>query len=320
MKVIAYTQYGSPDVLELKEVEKPGPKDNEVLVKIHAAALNFSDWGLLRGTFRLLGYGLFKPKHQILGADIAGQVEAVGKNVKDFQPGDDVYGDLASSGRGGLAEYVCAPERLLAHKPGNISFEQAATVPTAAVTALQGLRDSGQIRTGQSVAINGASGGVGTFALQIAKSFGANVTAITSTKNLEMARSLGADQAIDYTREDFTKNGQQYDLILGANGYHSLSDYRRVLTPHGICVITGGSGKQMAETFLFAPFVSLTSRQKMVNLVMRPNKSDLMYIKELIEAGKVIPVISKSYPLSEAPEAFRFYSTGHVPGKIAITI
>jgi NADPH:quinone reductase-like Zn-dependent oxidoreductase len=320
MKAIVYTQYGTPDVLQLKEVAQPTPKDDEVLVKVYATGLNFSDWGLLRGSFRLFGFGLFRPKDQILGADIAGRVEAVGKNVKDFRPGDEVYGDLSWSGRGGLAEYVCAPERMLAHKPANLSFEEAAAVPMTAGVALQALRNRGHIQPGQKVAVSGASGGVGTFAVQIAKAFGADVTAITSTKNMDMARSIGADQVIDYTREDFTANGHRYDLILAANGYHRLSNYRRVLTPTGRYVMTGGSGTQMFEAMLFGPFVSRTSQQQMGNMLYRPSKEDLICLKELIEAGKVVPVVSKIFPLNEAAEAFRFYGAGHVQGKIVITV
>jgi NADPH:quinone reductase-like Zn-dependent oxidoreductase len=320
MKAIVYTEYGTPDVLQLKEVAQPTPKDDEVLVKVYATALNFSDWGLLRGDFRLFGFGLLRPKHQILGADISGRVEAVGKDVKDFHPGDEVYGDLSWSGRGGLAEYVCAPERMLAHKPSNLSFELAAAVPMAAGVALQALRNRGQIQPGQNVAVSGASGGIGTFAVQIAKAYGARVTAITSTKNLDTARVIGADQVIDYTKEDFTANGHRYDLILAANGYHRLSDYRRVLTPTGKYVMTGGSGTQMMEAMLFGPFVSLTGKQQMGNLLYRPNQEDLMCLKELIEAGKVVPVVSKIFPLNEAAEAFCYYGAGHVSGKIVIRI
>jgi NADPH:quinone reductase-like Zn-dependent oxidoreductase len=320
MKAIVYTQYGTPNVLRLKEVEQPAPKDDEVLIKVYAAALNFSDWGLLRGDFRLFGFGLLRPKHQILGADIAGRVEAVGQNVKDFRPGDEVYGDLSWSGRGGLAEYVCAPESMLAHKPVNLSFEEAAAVPMAAGVALQALQNKGQVKYGQKVAVSGASGGVGTFAVQIAKALGAHVTAITSTKNLEMASVIGADQVIDYTKEDFTANGHRYDLILAANGYHRLSHYRRVLTPSGRYVMTGGAGTQMFEAMLFGPFVALSSKQQMGNLLYRPSKKDLTSLKELIEAGKVVPVISKIFPLNEAAEAFRYYGAGHVSGKIVIRI
>jgi NADPH:quinone reductase-like Zn-dependent oxidoreductase len=230
LKAIVYTQYGSPDVLRLQEVEKPSPKDDEVLVKIQAASVNALDWHLLTADIflvRLMGMGLFTPKNPILGADIAGQVEAVGKNVQQFRPGDEVFGDI---GHGGFAEYAAAPERVLALKPTNLSFEAAAAVPVAALTALQGLRDSGKIQPGQKVLINGAAGGVGTFAVQIAKAFGAKVTAVCSARNLEQARKLGADQVIDYTKENFTQSGQQYDLIFAANGYHPLAAYKRALT------------------------------------------------------------------------------------------
>src|SRR5436305_3646774 len=240
MKAIVYHTYGSPDVLKLEEVEKPTPKDNEVLVKVHAASVNAGDWAhLLRGKpflMRLMGFGLLKPKHQILGTDIAGRVEAVGRNVKQFQPGDEVFGSI----RGGFAEYVCAREDSLVLKPANISFEQAASVPIAAVTALQGLRDKGRIQPGQKVLINGAAGGVGTFAVQIAKSFGAEVTGVCSTRNVDRVRSIGADQVIDYTQEDFTKTGQRYDIILDAVGNHSLLACRRALNPKGIYVAVGG--------------------------------------------------------------------------------
>lgn len=320
MKAIVYTKYGTPEVLRLTEVERPTPKDDEVLVKVYATALNFSDWGLLRGAFRFFGFGLFGPKHQILGADIAGRVEMVGKNVKEFFPGDEVYGDLSWNGRGGLAEYVCAPASMLAHKPANLSFELAAAVPMAAGVAFQALRTKGQIQAGHKVLINGASGGVGTFAVQIANAYGAHVTAITSTKNLEMARAHGANEVIDYTQVDFTANGHRFDLILAANGYHAFSDYRRVLTSTGKYVMTGGSGTQMAEAMLFGPWVALTSQQKMGNLLYRPNRDDLMCIKELIEAGKVIPVISETFPLEKTPEAFRYYGAGHVQGKIVIRV
>jgi len=243
MKAIVYTEYGPPDVLHLEEVNKPALNEEQVLVRVHAASINAGDWHLLTADpflMRLIGVGLFKPKNTILGADIAGCVEAVGRNVKQFQPGDAVFGDVFGLGSGSFAEYVSVPERALALKPSNVSFEEAAAVPLAAITALQGLRDQGHIQPGQRALINGASGGVGTFAVQIAKAFGAEVTAVCSTRNLEMARSIGADHVIDYTKEDFTQNGRQYDLILAANGYHPLSAYRRALTPQGIYVFVGG--------------------------------------------------------------------------------
>jgi len=323
MKAIIYHKYGSPDVLELKEIEKPTPKDNEVLVKIHAASVNAYDWHLLRADpflVRLMGGGLLKPKNQILGADIAGRVEVVGRKVKQFQPGDEVFGDISGCGSGGFAEYVSVPENALALKPANITFEEAAAVPMAAVTALQGLRDKGQIQPGQKVLINGASGGVGTFAVQIAKSFGAEVTGVCSTKKLEMVRSIGADQVIDYTQEDFTQNEQRYDLILAANGYHSLSDYKRALSPKGIYVATGGSMAQIFQAMLLGPWVSMAGSKKMGALSAKPNQKDLVFMKELLEAGKAVPVIDRRYTLSEAADALRYLGEGHARGKVVITL
>jgi NADPH:quinone reductase-like Zn-dependent oxidoreductase len=322
MKAIVYTKYGAPDVLELKEVEKPTPRDDEVLVKLHAVSANAADLHLLRGDPFLLRLvsGLLKPKNTILGADIAGRVEAVGKNVKEFQPGDEVFGDISACGWGGFAEYVCARENALVLKPACLTFEQAAAVPMAAVTALQGLRAKGQIQPGQKVLINGASGGVGTFAVQIAKSFGAEVTAVCSTRNVAMARSLGADHVIDYTQEDFTQNGQRYDLILAVNGYQSISDYQRALSPAGKYVMSGGSGAQMSQAMLLGPWISMTGSKKMGNLLAKPNQKDLVFVKELLEAGKVVPVIDRRYTLSEVPEAIRYLEEGHAKGKVVITV
>ena len=323
MKAIVYTRYGPPEVLQLKEVEKPTPKEDEVLVKVHAASVNAYDWHFLTADIflvRLMGGGLLKPKNTILGADIAGRVEAVGRNVKQFQPGDEVFGDIAGCGNGGFAEYVCAPENALALKPANLSFEEAAAVPMAAVTALQGLRDQGKIQPGQKVLINGASGGVGTFAVQIAKSFGAEVTAVCSTRNLDQARSIGADHVIDYTQEDFTQNGQQYDLILAVNGYHPLSAYKRALTPKGIYVMAGGTPAQIFQAMLLGPWMSITGDKKMGGVSAKPNQKDLAFMKELLEAGKVVPVIDKRYPLSEAAEALRYRGEGHARGKVVITM
>ncbi len=319
MKAIVYEKYGSPDVLELREVKKPIPKDNEVLIKVHAASVNAYDWHFLTADIfliRLMGGGLLKPKNTRLGADIAGRVEAVGRNVKQFQPGDEVFGMV----RGGFAEYACAPENVLALKPINLSFEEAAAVPMAAVTALQGLRDTGQIQPGQKVLINGASGGVGTFAVQIAKSFGAEVTAVCSTRNLDQARSLGADHVIDYTKEDFTQSGQQYDLILAANGYHSLSAYKRALTPKGIYVMAGGSMAQIFQAMLLGSWMSETGGKKMGGVSAKRNQKDLAFLKELVEAGKVVPVIDRRYPLSEAVEALRYLGEGHARGKVVIIV
>ncbi len=323
MKAIVGTEYGSPDVLQVQEVATPTPQDGEVLVKVHAVSVNAADLHLLSGKpflMRLMGYGLLKPKNTILGAAIAGRVEAVGGGVKQFQPGDEVFGDLSGSGWGGFAEYVCVSADALVLKPANMTFEQAAAVPLAAVTALQGLRDKGHIQTGQKVLINGASGGVGTFAVQIAKSFGAEVTAVCSTANVDLMRSIGADHVIDYTQEDFTLNGQRYDLIIAANGNNSISDYRRALSPNGTYVMTGGSEKQMFQAMLLGPWISRTGSKKMGNLTAKPNIKDLGFVKELLEAGKVVPVIDRSYPLSEGIEAVRYLVKGHAKGKVVISM
>src|SRR4030066_537956 len=267
MKAIVCPKYGSPDVLQLQEVAKPAPQDEEVLIKIHAASVNARDWRFMRARpffIRLVPGGFLQPKNKILGADVAGRVETIGSSVKQFKPGDEVFGYLPSAtGRGTFAEYVCAEENAIALKPANLSFEQAAAVPLAALTALQGLRDKGNIQPGQKGLIQGASGGVGTFAVQIAKVFGAEVTAVCSTRNLEMARSIGADHVIDYTKEDFTQNVQQYDLIFAANGYHPLSAYKRALTPKGIYVMAGGSTAQIFQAMLLASWMSKTGGKKM---------------------------------------------------------
>src|SRR5687767_13941981 len=322
MKAIVYTKYGPPDALELKEVEKPTPKDNEVLIKIYATTVTPGDVIVVKGDpFPVRFFsGLLKPKHKIPGKEMAGRVEAVGRNVTQFQPGDDVFGDLTVCGLGALAEYVSVPENAIALKPANLTFEEAAAVPESAVVALQGLRDHVKIQPGQKVLINGTSGGVGSFAVQIAKSFGAEVTAVCSTRNLDMARSLGADHVIDYTQEDFTQNGKQYDLVLAANGYHPISDYRRALSPAGIFVATGGSMAQTFEAMLQGPIISMRGSKKMGNMLVKPNKNDLLFMKDLIEAGKVVPVIDRYYPLSEFAEAFRYLEEGHAQGKIVITV
>lgn len=319
MKAIVYEKYGSPDVLQLKDIEKPTPNDDEVLIKIHAASVNAYDWHFLTADIfmiRLMGGGLLKPKNTRLGADMAGRIETVGKNVVQFKPGDEVFGMV----KGSFAEYACAPESALALKPVNASFDEAAAMPMAAITALQGLRDEGQIRAGQKVLINGASGGVGTFALQIAKSFGALVTAVCSTRNLEQARAIGADHVIDYTKVDFTKNGQQYDLILAANGYHSLSAYKRALAPRGIYVMAGGTISQIFQSMLFGSLMSETGGRKMGGVSAKRNQDDLVCIRELFEAGKVTSVIDRRYPLSEAAEALRYLGEGHARGKVVVTV
>lgn len=322
MKAIVYTKYGSPEVLQLKEVEKPTPREDEVLVDVHAAAVNFSDWAFVRGKPFIIRMfqGLLKPKNTILGADIAGRVEAVGSNVKHFQPGDAVYGDLSNCGWGGFAEYVAVPETSLALKPAHSSFEEAAAVPQAALVALQGLREKGQIQPGQKVLIVGASGGIGTFAVQIAKSFGAEVTGVCSTRNVDWVRSLGADHIIDYTQEDFTQNAQHYDLILATAGYRPIFDYRRVLTPQGIYVMAGGSMAQIFQAMLLGPFLSTKEGKQLGNLLQRPSQQDLDFVKELLDSGTVTPVIDRRYPIQETAEAIRYYGKGHTRGKVVITL
>lgn len=292
MKAIICTKYGPPDVLQFQEVAKPAPTADEVLVKIHAASVNMYDWHLLTADIplvRLMGGGLLRPKVAIPGEDIAGRIEAAGSNVRQFRPGDEVFGDLAACGSGGFAEYVAVPESALALKPAQLSFEEAAAAPMAALTALQGLRDAGRIQAGQKVLINGASGGVGTFAVQIAKAFGADVTAVCSTRNLELARSLGADRVIDYTQEDFTGARQTYDLIFAANGYKPLSAYKRALAPQGIYVMAGGKPGQIFQAMLLGSWMSEKGGRKLGGFTARANHGDLVALTKLLEAGKVAP-------------------------------
>ena len=326
MKAIVQDKYGSPDVLELQQIGKPVVKDGEVLVRVQAASAHAGDGHVMRGLPYLLrliarsaGFGLLRPKHRVRGMDVAGHVEAVGKDVKKFAPGDEVFGWCS----GAFAEYVAVSEDALVLKPANLTFEQAATVPTSAFGALQGLRDRGQIQPGQKVLIIGASGGVGTFAVQIAKSFGADVTGVCSTSNVEMVRAIGADQVIDYTREDFARTGQRYDLILDTVGKGSLSDCRRALTRKGTLVLVAGSGGRWfggvgrwMRALLLSPFVG----QKLGPLSSKPRKEDLQFVKELIEEGKVAPVIDGTYPLSETAEAIRHIEEGHTQGKVVITV
>jgi len=323
MKAIVCTKYGPPDTLKLEEVPKPTPGDDEVLVKVHAASVNYSTTASVTGkpfVIRLMGGGFFKPKHRIPGAEVAGRVEAVGRNVKQFQPGDEVFGDLSRCGRGAFAEYVSVPETLLALKPANITFEEAAAVTEAAVVALQCLRDHGKIKPGHKVLINGASGGIGTFAVQIAKSFGAEVTGVCGPGNLDMLRSIGADHVIDYTREDFSRSEQQYDLIIAVKGSRSVFDYKRALNPGGIGVGAGGSMAQVFLMLLMGPVVTMMGSKKICGMVNHINQKDLYVMKELIEAGKVKPVIDKRYQLSEVAEAIRYYAEGHSRGKVVITV
>lgn len=320
MKAIVYYNYGSPDVLKCVELEKPIAGDNEVLIKVRAAALNTLDWRLISGKplfARLIVGGLRKPKRTRPGVDVAGQVEAVGRNVTRFKPGDEVFGVCP----GACAEYACAVEDKLALKPANISFEEAAAVPVAATTALQGLRDKGRIQRGQKVLVDGASGGVGTFAVQIAKSFGAEVTAVCSTGKVDTARAIGADHVIDYTREDFAQSGQRYDLIIAANAHHSIFDYRRALSQHGIYVMAGAGGvAQMLQGMSLGPLLSLVGSKKMRFSMAKIDKNDLIFLKDLLEAGKVVPVIDRRYPLSEVAEAIRYLEKGHARGKVVITL
>lgn len=323
MKAVIATKYGSPDVLHLKEVDKPVPLEDEVLIKVHAASVNALDWRMLRADpffIRLMRGGLLKPKNSILGVDVAGRVETIGGKVSRFQAGDVVYGDTSACHFGGFAEYVCARETELAPKPANLTFEEAAAVPLAAVTALQGLRDKGGIKAGQKVLINGASGGVGTFAVQVAKWFGAEVTAVCSSRNLDMARSIGADHVIDYTKEDFTKSGRSYDIILAANGYHWIYDYKRALNPDGVYIMAGGPMTQLFQVMFLGPWISMTGSRKITTFVAQPNRNDLVFLTELLEAGKVKPVIDRYYPLHEVPDAIRYLDKGHARGKVVITV
>ena len=319
MKAVVYHKYGSPDVLQMEDVEKPTPKENRVLVKVHAASINAGDWREMRADPFLIrmGGGLLRPKDPRLGGDVAGRVEAVGENVKHFRPGDEVFG----CAHGSFAEYALAREAYLVPKPVNRSFEEAAAVPIAALTALQGLRDTGGIQSGQKVLIQGASGGVGTFAVQIAKSFGAEVTAVCSTRNLDMARSIGADHVIDYTREDFTRDRQRYDLIFAVSGYHSLSAYKRALSPQGIYVCAGGALSQILQILLFGSLMSRNEGKKMVFMgIAKVVQTDLGYLRELLETGKIAPVIDARYPLIETATAMRYVEDTHAQGKVVITM
>jgi NADPH:quinone reductase-like Zn-dependent oxidoreductase len=323
MKAFVYHKYGTPDVLHLEEVEKPTPIDNEVLIKIHAVSVNAADWHLLTADIflvRLMGLGLLKPKKAILGGDVAGRIEAVGKNVTQFRKGDEVFGDILSSSSGGFAEYACAHEDILALKPVNLSFGQAAAVPIAGMTALQGLRDEGQIQAGQKVLIQGAAGGVGTFAVQIAKYYEAEVTAVCSARNAEQARALGADHIIDYAKEDFTKSGKQYDLILAANGYHPLADYKRSLTPKGIYVMAGGTMAQIFQAMLLGSWMSERDGRKMKGVSVKEIQKKLIDLTELLEAEKIIPTVERVYPFGETAEALRYLGTGHARGKLVINV
>ena len=320
MKAIFRATYGSADILELREIDKPVPKDDELLLKVHAASVNPLDWHVLRGEpflVRLMGFGLLKPKHQILGADMAGRIEAIGKDVTRFKVGDEVFG----SSMGGFAEYARIRESQAVSKPTSMTFEQAAAVPVASLTALQALRDHGRLQSGQHVLINGASGGVGTFAIQIAKVLGAQVTGVCSGKNFEMVRSIGADHVIDYTKEDFWSSGKEHDLIVDNAAFYSIRKSLRALKPTGIYVGVGGSSSTLSilQSMIFNPLIARMRGRKTVSFMANVNQADLVFIKELLGAGKVTPVIDRKYSLNETPEAIRYVEKGHARGKVVIT-
>ncbi len=322
MQAVYCENYGPIEDAELKETEKPVPIDDMILVKVMASSVNFGNLAMITGRplVARAWSGLQKSKFKIPGGDIAGRIESVGKNIRQFKPGDEVYGDLSGCGWGSYAEYVCVPEQVLSRKPPNLSFEEAAAVPMAAVTALQGLRDKGEIAPGQSVLIYGASGGVGTFAVQIAKALKAEVTAVCSTRNMELMRSIGADHVIDYNNEDFIGRGQQYDLIMAVNGYRPIRDYKHALKHGGRYVMAGGIGKQIFEVMILGPILSLTQKHKMVNLLHKSSQDDLNYLTSLIEEDKIHPVIDRCFQLNEFHDAIRYYSEGHAKGKIVIRI
>ena len=322
MKAIVFDNYGSPDRLRLEDIPKPTPDDNEVLVKVYASSVNTGNLAHVEGKpfVARLWTGLRQPNDNIPGSDIAGRVELIGRNVRQFQPGDEVYGDSSDCGFGAYAEYVAVPESVLAKKPANLTFPEAATVPQAGSVALQALRDSGKIRSGQKVLIIGASGGNGTFAVQVAKFYGAEVTAVCGPHGANLVRSIGADHVIDYTREDFTQNGQQYDLILVNAGYRPILQYRRALAPNGIYISSVGNLSATFQALLLGPIISMFGSKKMMSLYVSSTLQDLDFLKELIEAGKVKPVIDRCYPLSETADALTYYAAGHAKGKVAIAI
>jgi NADPH:quinone reductase-like Zn-dependent oxidoreductase len=321
MKAMVLTRYGSVDAFELQHVAKPVPKDHQVLVKVQATALNAADHHLMMGALLVrLTNGLFRPKYPILGADVAGRVEAVGQQVSRFKVGDEVFGDFSSAGLGGLAEYACVPEEALVHKPLKLSFEQAAAVPMAAVTALQGLRDQGKLQAGQSVLINGASGGVGTFAVQIAKALGASVTAVCSSSKLAQALELGADEVLDYTQHDIIQSGQRHDLILDVAAYRSPVAYKAILEPQGRYVLVGGSFGKIVQMLFRAALLSKSDGQQFSVLMAKANAQDLSFIKGLIEAGQVKPVVEKIHAFEQIPEALRYLGEGHAKGKLVVRV
>ena len=322
MKAIHFDQYGPPSVLSLREVPQPVPQQGEVLIKVRASSVNAADWHIMRADPFLarLMFGLFKPKFHRLGLDVAGVVDALGPGASGFKVGDEVFGCLRFPALGGFAEYVCASEDLLALKPASMSFEEAAAVPLAGGTALRALVDVGKVKAGMKVLINGAAGGVGTFAVQIAKALGAEVTAVCSARNLEQARALGATHGIDYAREDFTRGEARYDMILAANGYHPLWAYKRSLAPGGTYVMTGGAGWQMAQVLLLGKLLAIGSGKTLGSVDYRPRKSDVLYLKELIDAGKLVSAVDRRFSLEEVPDAIGYLEGGHARGKVVITV
>ena len=322
MKAIVQTAYGSPDVLQHKEVPKPIPKDDEALVRVHAASMNAADFEIMRGSWTARVGGPFRPGNKILGSDVAGRVEAVGRNVKQFQPGDDVWGDLSFPyGYGTFAEYVSVSDKALAKKPASMTFEEASTYPQAAIISLQTLRDKGKIQQGNKVLINGAGGGMGTFAVQIAKMYGAEVTGVDSAMKFDMLRSIGADHVIDYTKEDYTRSGKQYDLIVDVIAQRSVFDYRRALGPEGVFMVVGGSLGTFLQVMTLGTLISKRGNKKLgLNKYEPNNRNDLAELAALFEAGKVVPVIDRSYPLGEVPEAVRYLEEGQALGKVVITM
>jgi NADPH:quinone reductase-like Zn-dependent oxidoreductase len=322
MKAITINRYGGPEVLTIDEIPKPVPAENEVLIRVKATSLNAADWHIMRGEpkFYRIVLGLTKPKYNILGADVAGIVDEVGKNVTKVREGDEVFGDLAAHNFGGFAEYVCAPENMVVLKPTGLSFEEAASIPLAAATALHALRNKGEIKSGQKVAINGASGGVGVYLIQLAKIEGAEVTAVCSTTKTDQAKMLGADHVIDYLKKNFTRNGKKYDLIIGANGNVPLSDYKRALTSQGKYVGVGGSNRQIFEPMLLGSFYSEKNGRKFSQLIFKTTQADLIYLKEQVEAGKLRPVIDKRYSIYEIHKAMDYLEAGNAKGKIVLTV
>jgi NADPH:quinone reductase-like Zn-dependent oxidoreductase len=321
MKAIVCDRYGPPEALRLEEVERPAPRDNQVLVKVHASSLNAADFETLGGGLSARISGPFRPRNRIPGSDVAGRVVAVGRNIKRLKEGDAVFGDLFMCGFGAFAEYVAVPEDALMRKPDSISFEDAATLPQAAKIALQGLRGKRPLKKGQKVLINGAGGGMGTFAVQIAKYYGAEVTGVDSARKLEMLRAVGADHVIDYTREDCTRSGERYDLILDTVAHRSIFNYRRVMAPDGLFVLLGGSRYAIFQALILGPLVSIASKKKMgINPLKVNNEEDLRFLLELNEKGKLLPVIDRRSPLSEVPEALSDLSKGLVRGKVVIAI